>query len=119
MVVSASKVESTLDRRAGHDERGHARRRSRRSPAQNYGDLLRAVPGMNVIQMSARDINLTTRQATSTLANSQLVLLDGRSIYLDFFGLVLWDFVPDRTRRHQADRGRARARPRPSGARTR
>jgi outer membrane receptor for ferrienterochelin and colicins len=29
------------------------------TPAQNYGDLLRAVPGVNVIQMSARDINVT------------------------------------------------------------
>lgn len=62
--------------------------------AQNYGDLLRAVPGVNAIQLSARDVNLTNRQATSTLSNSQLVLLDGRSIYLDFFGLVLWDFLP-------------------------
>ena len=65
------------------------------SPAQNYADLLRSVPGMNVIQTSARDLNLTTRQATSTLNNSQLVLVDGRSVYLDFFGLVLWDFVPN------------------------
>ncbi|HEY7171577.1 MAG TPA: TonB-dependent receptor [Vicinamibacterales bacterium] len=64
------------------------------SPAQNYGDLLRAVPGVNVIQMSARDINVTARQNTTTLTNSQLVLLDDRSIYLDFFGLVLWDFLP-------------------------
>lgn len=63
-------------------------------PAQNYGDLLRSVPGLNVIQMSARDVNLTSRQATSTLATSQLALVDGRSIYLDFFGLILWDFVP-------------------------
>jgi outer membrane receptor protein involved in Fe transport len=67
------------------------------SPAQNYVDLLRAIPGMNVIQTSARDFNLTTRQATSTLNNSQLVLVDGRSVYLDFFGLVLWDFVPSPT----------------------
>ena len=67
------------------------------SPAQTYADLLRAVPGMNVIQTSARDMNLTTRQATSTLNNSQLVLVDGRSVYLDFFGLVLWDFVPTAT----------------------
>jgi outer membrane receptor for ferrienterochelin and colicins len=64
------------------------------SPAQNFGDLLRGVPGLNVIQMSARDVNMTSRQGTSTLSNSQLALLDGRSIYLDFFGLVLWDFVP-------------------------
>jgi outer membrane receptor protein involved in Fe transport len=64
------------------------------TPAQNYGDLLRALPGVNVIQLSARDINVTSRHGTSTLSNSQLVLLDDRSIYLDFFGLVLWDFLP-------------------------
>jgi len=64
------------------------------APAQNYGDLLRSVPGMNVVQTSARDFNVTSRQSTGTLTNSQLVLLDGRSVYLDFFGLVLWDFVP-------------------------
>ncbi len=66
-------------------------------PAQNMADTLRSVPGMNVIQTSARDINLTARGATSTLATSQLVLVDGRSVYLDFFGLVLWDFVPSPT----------------------
>src|SRR5437899_1875053 len=65
------------------------------SSATNYGDLLRGVPGVNVIQLSARDINVTSRQATSTLSNTQLVLLDGRSVYLDFFGLVLWDFLPN------------------------
>jgi outer membrane receptor protein involved in Fe transport len=64
------------------------------SPAQNYGDLLRKLPGVNVIQLSARDINITSRQATGSLANTQLVLLDGRSVYLDFFGIVLWDLMP-------------------------
>jgi outer membrane receptor protein involved in Fe transport len=66
-------------------------------PAQNMADTLRSVPGLNVIQMSARDINLTARQATSTLSTSQLVSVDGRSVYLDFFGLVLWDLVPSPT----------------------
>jgi outer membrane receptor for ferrienterochelin and colicins len=64
------------------------------TPAQNYGDLLRGVPGVNVIQLSARDVNITSRQSTSTLTSTQLVLLDDRSIYLDFFGIVLWDFMP-------------------------
>src|SRR5262245_23575170 len=64
------------------------------SPATNVGDLLRAVPGMNVTQVSARDINVTTRGATSTLSTSQLALVDGRSVYLDFFGMVMWDLVP-------------------------
>ncbi|HEY6547475.1 MAG TPA: TonB-dependent receptor, partial [Vicinamibacteria bacterium] len=93
VVVSASRTETTLINAPatisviGTDT-------LETSPAQNFGDLLRSTPGLNVIQSSARDINMTSRQGTSTLANSQLVLLDGRSIYLDFFGLVLWDFVP-------------------------
>ena len=64
------------------------------SPATNIGDLLRSVPGINVMQASARDINITTRGATSTLSTSQLALVDGRSVYLDFFGMVMWDLVP-------------------------
>jgi outer membrane receptor protein involved in Fe transport len=60
----------------------------------SYADLFRAVPGLNVTQTSARDINLTSRGATSTLSTSQLALVDGRSIYLDFFGFIAWDFLP-------------------------
>ena len=45
-------------------------------------------------QLSARDVNITARGATSTLATSQLALVDGRSVYLDFFGMVMWDLVP-------------------------
>src|SRR3954466_8637141 len=64
------------------------------SPATNVGDLLRAVPGVNVSQITARDINITTRGATTTLSTAQLALVDGRSIYLDFFGMIMWDLVP-------------------------
>jgi outer membrane receptor protein involved in Fe transport len=95
-VESASKVETTLVNAPATLSVVTAKTLET-SPAQTYADLLRSVPGMNVIQTSARDMNLTTRQATSTLNNSQLVLVDGRSVYLDFFGLVLWDFVPTAT----------------------
>lgn len=64
------------------------------APADDYGDLLRTVPGLNVTQISARDIQVTARASTNSLATSQLVLLDGRSLYLDFFGFVMWDFLP-------------------------
>ena len=62
--------------------------------SQNFAELLRAVPGLNITQVSARDINITTRGATGTLATGQLALLDGRSLYQDFFGFVMWDFLP-------------------------
>src|SRR5438034_19402 len=94
VVVTASKVESTLIDAPSTMSVVTSDVLSS-TPAQNYGDLLRSVPGVNVIQLSARDVNITNRQATSTLSNSQLVLLDGRSLYLDFFGLVLWDFLPN------------------------
>lgn len=64
------------------------------SGADNYADLLRGVPGLNVVQTSARDINIVSRGAASTLATSQLALVDGRSIYQDFFGFVMWDVLP-------------------------
>lgn len=64
------------------------------SPINNYAELLREIPGVNITQTSARDYNITTRGATSTLSTSQLALLDGRSLYLDFFGFIAWDLVP-------------------------
>jgi outer membrane receptor for ferrienterochelin and colicins len=94
IVVTASKVESTITN-APATMSVITAETLQSSPSQNFGDLLRSVPGTNVIQMSARDINLTSRQSTGTLTTSQLVLLDGRTIYLDFFGLVLWDLIPN------------------------
>jgi outer membrane receptor protein involved in Fe transport len=82
------------------------------STSRTYADLLRAVPGVNVSQTSARDINLTSRSATGTLATSQLALLDGRTLYQDFFGFVAWDFLPinlDEVRQIEVIRGPASA----------
>jgi iron complex outermembrane receptor protein len=64
------------------------------APSPNFAELLRSIPGVNITQVSARDINITSRAATSTLATGQLALLDGRSLYQDFFGFVMWDFLP-------------------------
>jgi len=64
------------------------------APSANFAELLRSIPGVNITQVSARDINVTSRAATGTLATGQLALLDGRSLYQDFFGFVMWDFLP-------------------------
>ena len=93
VVVSASRSEQTLVNAPAAVTLINATT-IQNSPASNIGELLRPVPGLNVTQVSARDINLTTRGATSTLSTSQLALVDGRSIYLDFFGMVMWDLVP-------------------------
>jgi iron complex outermembrane receptor protein len=93
VIVSASKIEQELIN-APATVSVVTSQTIESSPTSNYGDLLRTVPGVNVAQTSARDINIVTRGATSTLSTSQLALLDGRTIYQDFFGFVAWDFLP-------------------------
>src|SRR5687767_4668947 len=93
VVVSASKVEQQLVNAPAAVSLVTSET-LQNSPAVHIGDLLRAVPGLNVSQTSARDVNITTRGATSTLSTSQLALVDGRSVYLDFFGMVMWDLIP-------------------------
>src|SRR6186713_306023 len=111
VVVSASKTEQQLvDAPATMTIIG-ARELSV-APSGGYGDLLRNVPGLNITQISARDINVTSRGATGSLATSQLAVLDGRSLYQDFFGFVMWDFMPanlDEIKRIEVIRGPASA----------
>ena len=93
VVVSASKTEEKLVN-APATMTVVGLRQLETATSQNFAELLRSVPGLNITQVSARDINITTRGATGTLATGQLALLDGRSLYQDFFGFVMWDFLP-------------------------
>ena len=61
--------------------------------ASNFGDILRQAPGVNVTQLSSTHYSVTSRGSSSALATSQLVLVDGRSVYQDFFGFTSWDFL--------------------------
>jgi outer membrane receptor for ferrienterochelin and colicin len=93
VVVSASKTEEKLTN-APATVTVISALTIQRASSQNFAELLRAVPGMNLTQVSARDINVTSRAATGTLATGLLALLDGRSLYQDMFGFVMWDFLP-------------------------
>ncbi|HEX4932316.1 MAG TPA: TonB-dependent receptor plug domain-containing protein, partial [Gemmatimonadaceae bacterium] len=46
------------------------------SPAQNYADLLRGIPGLNAVQTSTSDIAVRARGGTKLTENTQLVLID-------------------------------------------
>ena len=61
--------------------------------ASNFGDLLRQAPGVNVTQLSNTNYSVTSRGSSGALAAAQLVLVDGRSVYQDFFGFTSWDFL--------------------------
>jgi len=82
------------------------------APDRSFGELLRLVPGAHTARYSARDWEVTFRQPTANLSNSQLALIDGRPIYLDFLGVILWDFVstePGDVEQIEAVRGPASA----------
>ena len=66
----------------------------RSSGATDIPTLLRQVPGMEVMQTSAVDFNVSVRGNNQLRANKLLVLVDGRSIYLDGSGTVQWKLLP-------------------------
>lgn len=65
----------------------------RRSGAHNLAEVLRRVPGLSAMAISPSDYNVGIRGFNSPLANKVLVLVDGRSVYLDFVGATLWPML--------------------------
>jgi len=66
----------------------------RSSGATDVPTLLRRVPGMEVMQTNAVDFNVSVRGNNQVLANKLLVMVDGRSIYLDQAGSTVWKLLP-------------------------
>jgi iron complex outermembrane receptor protein len=63
----------------------------RRSGALSISEALRAIPGVEVAQIDARQYAITARGFNGTIANKLLVLIDGRSVYTPLFSGVFWD----------------------------
>lgn len=63
----------------------------RLSGIDDVQELLQRVPGIDSAQMTAGDHNLSIRGFNSRLSNKLLVLVNGRSVYLDFLGTTFWD----------------------------
>jgi iron complex outermembrane receptor protein len=66
----------------------------RHSGATDIPTLLRRIPGIEVMQMTGADFNVSVRGDNQVTANKLLVLVDGRSIYEDSFGSVFWTLLP-------------------------
>lgn len=66
----------------------------RQSGAIDLPTILRRIPGMEVMQTTAADFNVSIRGNNQLLANKLLVLIDGRSIYLDAQGTMFWKAIP-------------------------
>jgi iron complex outermembrane receptor protein len=66
----------------------------RQSGATTIPDVLRMVPGLDVMEITASDFVVNARGFNQEMSNKMLVLIDGRSVYWDFYGLVVWDSFP-------------------------
>lgn len=66
----------------------------RHSGATDIPTILRRVPGLDVMQVTGADFNVSTRGDNQLFANKLLVMVDGRSMYIDGQGLVFWKSLP-------------------------
>ncbi len=66
----------------------------RQSGATDIPTILRRIPGIEVMQTSGADFNVSVRGDNQPQANKLLVMVDGRSIYIDAQGSVNWKMLP-------------------------
>jgi iron complex outermembrane receptor protein len=68
----------------------------RRSGARYVSDVLRMVPGLEVLRTTSTESNVAARgyNDSASTAQGMMGLIDGRQVYNDFFGNVLWDALP-------------------------
>ena len=66
----------------------------RQSGATDLPTVLRRIPGMEVMQTTGADFDVSVRGDNQLAANKLLVLVDGRSIYVDAQGIVYWKALP-------------------------
>ena len=92
-VVSASRfAQSPLD--APNATTNITRQDIRLSGQVNIGELLRRVPGADVMTLTPADTPVSFRGFNQRLSPRTLVLIDGRSVYIDPLGATLWHSVP-------------------------
>jgi iron complex outermembrane receptor protein len=66
----------------------------RLSGARTLWDALRLAPGLDVIETRTGQGDVAIRGFDQSLNNRVLVLLDGKTVLQDFYGLVTWESVP-------------------------
>jgi iron complex outermembrane recepter protein len=66
----------------------------RQSGATDIPTVLRRIPGIEVMQVTGADFNVSVRGNNQLQANKLLVMVDGRSIYLEGQGVVFWKLLP-------------------------
>ena len=73
-------------------------------------ELLRRLAGVDIMEVTGGQTEVSIRGFNQRLSNKTLVLVDGRSVYVDILGATHLAGALDRRRGHPAHRGRARSR---------
>ena len=66
----------------------------RHSGVTDLPTILRRVPGLSIIQLSGYEFSVSARGNNQAFANKVLLLIDGRSAYIDTQGIVPWLNLP-------------------------
>lgn len=66
----------------------------RMSGTTDLPTVLRRIPGLEVMQMSGAEFNVSARGDNQPSANKMLVMVDGRSIFVDAQGIPYWKLLP-------------------------
>jgi iron complex outermembrane recepter protein len=64
------------------------------SGATDIPTILRGVPGLEVMQTTGADFNVSVRGNNQLQANKLLVMVDGRSVFNDAQGFFIWKMLP-------------------------
>ncbi|WP_018997968.1 TonB-dependent receptor plug domain-containing protein [Hirschia maritima] len=64
------------------------------SGARNLSSLLSRVSGVNVQEIGSGSSDVAVRGYNQTMSPRLLVLVNGRQVYQDFYGLTQWDSIP-------------------------
>ena len=60
----------------------------------NPASLLRRAAGVEVMELAPEYYDVSIRGLNQRISNKVLVLVDGRSVYLDFLGATFWNLLP-------------------------
>ncbi|WP_455389575.1 TonB-dependent receptor plug domain-containing protein [Petrachloros mirabilis] len=66
----------------------------RKSGAVDLPTVLGRIPRKGIMQMNEADFNVSIRGDNRTSANKLLVMVNGRSIYIDIQGSLFWKLLP-------------------------
>jgi iron complex outermembrane receptor protein len=66
----------------------------RRSGATNIAELMRLIPGMDVVQMTPGQYEVSVRDHVDVLSKRVLVMVDSRPVYLNLLRFCIWHTIP-------------------------